>query len=285
MSSLPLPRSYFGGSVAAFTESPALTLAEVQYRDLRECPSHTHRRAFCALLLRGGYEECFRTYRLAYRPFEVGFHPAGTEHRDRVWIPETTVFIVELGQAWLAAHEEKRQSTGSPTHGDHSTMRRALRLWRTLRSGDSAASLSAESLALELLDGIAWSGRAERRPPRWLDHAIELLRTEYAKPLTMTALAHAVGRHPVYLARTFRRFCGMSVGQYLGDIRLRAAFDQLADPEVPLAVAAIAAGFSDQSRLNKVIKQATGMTPGQWRSFAVYGDARSLSGVRRPSFA
>jgi AraC family transcriptional regulator len=271
MSSMLAPASYFGGSVAAFAESPALTMAEVQYRDLRECPSHTHRRAFFALLLRGGYEECFRTYRLAYGPFEVGFHPAGTEHRDRVSVPETTVFIAEFEQSWLEKHEEKRSSNRAPGLGDRSTMRRALRLWKTLRLGDAAGSLSAESTALELLDGIVGAGHMERRPPRWLDQAIELLRTAYASPLTMTAVAHAVGRHPVYLARTFRRFCGMSVGEYLEDVRLSAALDQLRDPDVPLAMAAIAAGFSDQSRLNKVVKRATGMTPLQFRRFVVHG--------------
>jgi AraC family transcriptional regulator len=266
------PSSYFGGKVAAFAETAAVTLGEVAYRDLRECPSHAHRRAFFALLLRGGYEERFRTYGLAYRPFEVAFHAAGTEHRDRIWVPETTVFILELEQAWLDELEDKRQPTPAPELGDRSTMRRMLRLWRMLRSGDAAESVSAESAALELLDGITWAGRIDRRRPRWLDDAIELLRTEYTRPLTMTGVARAVGRHPVYLARAFRKFCGVSVGEYLADVRLRAAFDQLGDPEVPLAMAAIAAGYSDQSRLNKVVKRATGMTPGQWRRFIAYGE-------------
>lgn len=259
----------------AFSETASVTLAEVAYRDLRVCPSHTHPRPFFALLLRGGYEERFRTYHLTYRPFEVGYHPAGTEHRDRVGAPETTVFLLELEPAWLEDLRDKGPPVEAPGLGDRATMRRALRLWKSLRAG-AAESLSADSMALELLDGITWSGRIERRRPRWLDHAIELLRTEYAKPLTMAAVAHTVGRHPVYLARTFRRFCGSSVGEYLGDVRLRAALDQLGNPEVPLAAAALAAGFSDQSRLNKVVMRATGMTPRQWRRFVVYGERAPL---------
>ncbi len=64
------------------------------------------------------------------------------------------------------------------------------------------------------------------------------------------------------LARQFRALCGTSPHRYLTMRGLDLA-RSLISTGVPLAEVA-AAGFADQSHLNRQFKKAFGMTPGGW---------------------
>lgn len=67
------------------------------------------------------------------------------------------------------------------------------------------------------------------------------------------------------LARHFRACFGTSPYNYLLMRRLQRARSQLLQG-VPLAEAAFACGFSDQSHLTRQFRRAYGVTPGRWRA-------------------
>src|SRR5690242_11041640 len=102
------------------------------------------------------------------------------------------------------------------------------RLAGELRASDAAAPLAAEGFALELLAATTRSQRDERRPPRWLREAEELLRARLHDHLGLGELAETVGVHPAYLARAFRMHFGLSVGEYGRRLRLAWAASELA---------------------------------------------------------
>ncbi len=80
------------------------------------------------------------------------------------------------------------------------------------------------------------------------------------------ALAGELGIHPTYLARMFRKHCGWTMAERVRELRLAYAMKQLAESERSLADVAAAAGFYDQSHLNRVVKRFTGLTPAQLRT-------------------
>lgn len=144
----------------------------------------------------------------------------------------------------------------------------AWRLAGELRASDTAAPLAAEGFALELLAATTREVRVERspaRPPPWLRAAEELLRARLADRIGLGELAETVGVHPAYLARAFRAYYGLSVGEYGRRLRLAWAARELARAEKPLAEIAAGAGFADQSHFTRVFKQHVGLTPARYR--------------------
>jgi AraC-like DNA-binding protein len=69
----------------------------------------------------------------------------------------------------------------------------------------------------------------------------------------------------MYLAKTFRRYFGCSIGEHLRDLRVQHACRLLATSDRPFAEIAVDAGFCDQSHLCRAVRRHTGLTPGALR--------------------
>ena len=104
-----------------------------------------------------------------------------------------------------------------------------------------------------------------RDPPAWLAACVDLLRVEYARPLTIAAVAARLNVHPTHLSRVFRKRFGLTMGEYLNLVRVRSACERLQLGNSALVVVALETGFSDQSHLCRVFKKLVGCTPGRFR--------------------
>jgi AraC family transcriptional regulator len=103
-------------------------------------------------------------------------------------------------------------------------------------------------------------------PPEWLERVRESLHDRYAESVRLADLAREAGVHPSHLSRSFSRFFGTGLGDYLRALRIAAARRELETTDRPIARIALRTGFSDQSHLTRWLKRATGMTPGQYRA-------------------
>ncbi|MEM9009961.1 MAG: AraC family transcriptional regulator [Pseudomonadota bacterium] len=70
------------------------------------------------------------------------------------------------------------------------------------------------------------------------------------------------------LARATKRLAGLSPARLLRQWRIERALSLITDTTLPLAEVAARAGFSDQAHMGRVIRQATGRTPGALRTGA-----------------
>lgn len=107
---------------------------------------------------------------------------------------------------------------------------------------------------------------SERPSPRWLERARESVHQRFRQKLTLEALAHDVGVHPVHLAAAFRKHYRASVGDYIRRLRVECAARELECPSAVLAEVAERTGFADQPHLTRVFKQYVGLTPGEYRA-------------------
>jgi AraC family transcriptional regulator len=82
----------------------------------------------------------------------------------------------------------------------------------------------------------------------------------------MAEIARRVGVHPVYLASEFRRRYGLTVGEYVRQLRIEYASRQLSTSDTPLVEIALNSGFSSQSHFSWTFKRITGITPAQFRA-------------------
>ena len=143
-----------------------------------------------------------------------------------------------------------------------------MKLYREFLQVDDASRLAIEGLALEMLAAVSrhQDKSSDKRAPRWLERAIELLRERSPERLTIAEIATTVGVHPVHLAREFRRFKRCTIGEYVRELRIERACHQLRNSAEPLAAIAAGAGFSDQSHFCRTFKRVIGMTPAEYRS-------------------
>ncbi len=93
----------------------------------------------------------------------------------------------------------------------------AFRFHAELESADDLAPVSIESAELELLAHVAGAPALEARgaPPPWLERVRERIHDEFARTLTLSALAETAGVHRVLVVRAFRRHHGCTVGEYV----------------------------------------------------------------------
>jgi AraC family transcriptional regulator len=113
-------------------------------------------------------------------------------------------------------------------------------------------------IALRLVD-------RDRQPRAWVNDVKRLLRTRFASRVSLEELGAQIGIHPASLSRGFRLDEGITVGEYLGRVRVQQACRQMSDPQATLAQIAVACGFADQSHLTRVFKSVTGSAPGVFR--------------------
>lgn len=164
------------------------------------------------------------------------------------------------GAAWL----------GEPVNRDPRLLAAAIELHRA--SGDRDP-LRLEIALAEMLGGLlAESGGATdpQRPStrgvrRAVARARALIEERYIDGIGLAELAEQVGLSRFHLSREFAAAVGVPPHRYAVNLRVDHARRLLAAGE-PIASAAVAAGFADQSHLNRHFARLAGLTPGSYAS-------------------
>jgi AraC family transcriptional regulator len=227
---------------------------------------HVHADHVISLVLDGdGIEEVGGRARLvtvqdllltpAYAPHGYRFSRAGR------W------FNMQLTDEWLA-----RVADGAPTLPETAQIihSRAAAAWaarvRTeVRQRDAVWSLAIDgAMALMIADIARSRVDPARTRPRWLRSVEDALEASVASPPSMDELAALAGVHPTHLLRTFRRYHGATISNYVRERRIQRARVEVAKADRPLSAIALDAGYSDQSHFTRVFRQAFGQTPGQY---------------------
>lgn len=265
--------SHFYGAVRSRRQLAGLTLAETSYEPGVRVPSHAHENALCCLVLRGAFTERRGARSVVCEPDTIIFHPWDVPHAHDFHASGGGLFTVILGAGWrdrLGEVGAGRLASPIAVHRSRASWI-ARHLYEELHRDDTASALAAEGLALAVLAELVrpdTAGHYHDPGPRWLRQAEELLRARFLASVGLAEVAHAVGVHPVHLARTFRRHFGCTMGEYVRRLRIEFATRALLTSDVPLAAVAQAAGFADQGHFTRAFKAATGYTPGAYRRSA-----------------
>lgn len=111
------------------------------------------------------------------------------------------------------------------------------------------------------------AGGARVRLPSVDRHKIavvrEIMQERYDEDLRLQDMGAEIGLTTFQLIGLFKRGTGLTPHAYLTQVRLKAAISAMKNG-VPMAEAALAAGFYDQAALNKHFKRSYGITPMQW---------------------
>lgn len=95
--------------------------------------------------------------------------------------------------------------------------------------------------------------------------AMEYMDQNFQSYLTLEMIAAKVGLQPNYFCRYFKKYVGMSVGQYLARVRLNYALAYMTDFGASVVESAMQAGFPSASAFNDCCQRIYGVTPSHYK--------------------
>jgi AraC family transcriptional regulator len=234
-------------------------------------PRHGHEGVHFTLVVDGGFEELAGS-RDEIQSGELRISPPGDEHELRFGSGGASCLIVSIEPGWFVEAAGGRPPTERRKAAHPLAGAWAAALTEATADPGPHARLQVESVVLEMAGWSRSGGRRSIGPmPAWLLDLRNRLRDAPLSPPTFEELSRLANRHPVYVARAFKRHFGRAIGDYVRDLRLVAAARLLREDKDPLVDVAVACGFSDQAHFARWMKRRTGSTPGQVRRASSIG--------------
>jgi AraC family transcriptional regulator len=221
-------------------------------------PRHAHAPATLNVVLDGHYGEAVERRALeTHGPATLIAKPAGAVHENRVGPASVECLVIAIAPDALADEMIVHRSAGVAVHGG--------RLRAELVRGDDLSPLVIEGLVLDLLAEMERSPLRRSDPGKpWVLRARDLLHDERG-PQSLSALAHLLELHPIYLARAFRARFGCSVGEYARGLRVERARRLLHHTRLDLCEIAGQVGYSDQSHMTREFRHVFRQSPAAYR--------------------
>ena len=126
---------------------------------------------------------------------------------------------------------------------------------------ESAGALLKALLVLLLRSNAQNASQSAKIPEKIIDY----IRMHYHEPLPNTLFSKMFGYHEYHLNRLFLKHTGSTIRQYILDMRLNHAKKMLLNTDIPLSVIAENVGFNSNSYFSTYFRQATGLSPTQFR--------------------
>jgi AraC family transcriptional regulator len=265
----PIPNSRtIHGQTLRRLEIDGLLFCEASYLPFEGNAKHAHESAYLTFVIQGGCERISGGNGYRSDPLSLIYHPVAVPHSSRWGDRGGRILHIEITPPRLEQLRRSAPIMERPAEflgGVTSWL--AGRVLHELRQTDEVSPWAMEGLTLELLAETLRSrpDPRDRRPPRWLRRALELIHDRFAENPTLGAVAAEVGIHPEHLAREFRRHYNCTLGDYARRLKVEFARDRFAATQAPLVEVALAAGFADQSQFTKAFRRVTGITPAAYR--------------------
>lgn len=237
--------------------SDAFTCKLGFYREGSSQEVHSHPTPTVSLLLSGSVQEVVGHREISAGPCSISIKPPDVRHSDVYGRNGALILSVAIHDPdhWCAAVPEPEWAWYPLLRRDY------FDLLATVATADRLCDATFELLArgtkAPLRKGI---------PPKWLRLVREQLCARPDLPLSMAAAEAQV--HPVYLARAFRGWYGISPSAFRLMQRTSVAIDAALWSGRAAAAIAQDTGFADQSHMARSIRSATGHSLTQLRLLA-----------------
>ncbi len=110
----------------------------------------------------------------------------------------------------------------------------------------------------------------DRKSPRsaaesYIDFAVNYIKTNYFRPITIGELTQVLGVSQPYLYRIFKNAFGKSPKAYITDYRIKLAKQLLLDSDLSVSQVAASVGFEDALAFSKTFSKKEGFSPSEYR--------------------
>lgn len=246
-----------------------LGLRTTPYRAHQAFAPHVHTQTLFCVLLSGHYTERIHGRSTEHHAGDVLVCPINTPHSQRIGAAGATKMLFGPSESTLAYLGDIGLALDlAPAIRNRECATLGQRLANEMQHDDPYSALTCEGITMELLAAFARSeARIVDHPgvPAWIRLARDYLHEHLDHPGSLEEIAREVGRHPVHLAREFKRHYGETIGNYQRQLRTAHAATLLVQGSQPLTDIALECGFASHSNLCRTFKAAYGMTPSAYR--------------------
>ena len=127
------------------------------------------------------------------------------------------------------------------------------------------------TLLLELKDLCKQQQAQGGESGRVSNHIVEQIQTyiaeHYAEKLTLTGIASQFYISPYYLSRLFKKSINLSLIEYINGVRIKAAQNLIEKTNESISDISEKTGFLTTAHFRRVFKDATGLSPQQYRQY------------------
>lgn len=109
----------------------------------------------------------------------------------------------------------------------------------------------------------------------------DFIRKHYAQPIMMEQIYQMCGMSASTFTTKFKQVVGKTFIEFRNEVRIGVSRELLRNTDDKIIHIAREVGFEDVSQFNKVFKQLTGTTPGQYRAISSPGVLKSVKGSGR----
>ncbi|MBS1716177.1 MAG: helix-turn-helix transcriptional regulator [Armatimonadetes bacterium] len=257
------PGTYFGSQLQQ-RKTGGVYLTACRYEPNTVLPRHTHELPGFFLLVSGHHREINEHGELEQPVSQLLYHQQERPHKTFVGPGGMIGLNIAFDLDWLGSLELSAPPRDGLVLGRPRARQISTKLTARIQAGSPS---ELEDSALELLDLIYLCPRAEEtRLPTWLRAVRAAIDTRFQESISLASLAREVAVHPVYLARAFRRFYGITLTDYLQQARVANAHRLILEG-MAIGDAAIESGFCDQAYLSRIVRRKFDLKPSELNWF------------------
>lgn len=96
--------------------------------------------------------------------------------------------------------------------------------------------------------------------------AVEFLSLNFSQKILVPELAKRIGLSDIHLSTTFKKEVGMTISQYIANLRCSQAAEMLKSSDISIQEISNYVGYTDNNYFVKVFKAQYGLTPSEYRA-------------------
>ncbi|HSQ41491.1 MAG TPA: AraC family transcriptional regulator [Fibrobacteraceae bacterium] len=120
------------------------------------------------------------------------------------------------------------------------------------------------------VDQVLSDEASGKQQMRWrcMGSVLEYVEEHFAEELPLSRLAEIACLSPAHFCRNFKKLTGFTTRDYLMNLRVRKAKEQLRETDRPVAEIGGSVGFPDSNYFSRVFRKSVGCSPKEFRNLA-----------------
>ena len=260
MKVLMKPGDYFGVKSQTRVVNNII-LSETRYQGKQKIPDHYHSNFYICYVVQGAFAEWDQNKNTVCNSGDIIIHPAFQEHSNEFHAETGTCFNIEIannGDSGVMTPNDGARILPDPIIA--ACIKKA---YSEFKLNDPFSEKIIEGLIMETLGYL--QRRSFSSAPYWLKKAKELIH-DRKEGISIAYLSNELDISPSHLCREFKKGLGLSIGEYIQNLRISEACRMLKVPTASLLKIALDTGFADQSHFTRAFKKVMGVTPARYRA-------------------